>query len=226
MLLSSVERRCRLRGSPALLTGRLFDEQGHRMTATHTNKKGMRYSYYVSQAVLRKHSPGSIGRVPAPELEAVVVDAIRRHLQENGTNPIPETDRELIERHLPRMTLGTKAVMLHLRVAGQDGIFAAAETTIAFPWTVPTISPVKGIAYVPTHNTPMDAIAAGTARRGVGTSPASGASRWSASPVSLALMYADHRRSRLRARRYSWLSVVLQSGAGWSRPDFSPATEG
>jgi site-specific DNA recombinase len=93
-------------------------------------------------AVLRKNSPGSIGRVPAPELEAVVVDAIRCHLQENGTNPIRETDRELIERHLLRVTLGTKAVMLHLRVAGQDGIFAAAETTIAFPWTVPA-TPMK-----------------------------------------------------------------------------------
>jgi DNA invertase Pin-like site-specific DNA recombinase len=37
-------RRCRIRGVPALLAGRLFDEQGHRMTPTHTNKKGVRYS--------------------------------------------------------------------------------------------------------------------------------------------------------------------------------------
>src|SRR6266404_2630474 len=36
----AVERRCRVRGLSALLTGRLFDEQGHRMTPTHTNKKG------------------------------------------------------------------------------------------------------------------------------------------------------------------------------------------
>jgi hypothetical protein len=72
---------------PALLTGRLFDEQGQRMTPTHTNKKGVRYSYYVSQAVLRKQSEGTIGRVPAPELEALVVDAVRRHLQANSTAP-------------------------------------------------------------------------------------------------------------------------------------------
>ena len=44
----AVERRCRVRGVPALLTGRLFDEQGRRMTPTHTNKKGVRYSYYVA----------------------------------------------------------------------------------------------------------------------------------------------------------------------------------
>ncbi len=72
----AVERRCRIRGLPALLTGRLFDEQGHRMTPTHTNKKGVRYSYYVSQAVLRKQSARTIGRVPAPELEALVADAL------------------------------------------------------------------------------------------------------------------------------------------------------
>jgi site-specific DNA recombinase len=40
----AVERRCRIRGAQALLTGRLFDEQGRRMTPTHTNKKGVRYS--------------------------------------------------------------------------------------------------------------------------------------------------------------------------------------
>jgi len=160
----AVARRCRLRGAPALLAGRLFDEQGHRMTPTHTNKKGVRYSYYVSQAALRK-SPGPVGRVPAPELEAVVVEAMRRLLQGDASapNPIPETDRELITRHLLRVTLSAKEVTLHLRkdvassepVAGQGENFAAPETVIAIPWTVPAAAPVKGIAHVPTHNTPM-----------------------------------------------------------------------
>jgi site-specific DNA recombinase len=91
----AVERRCRLRGAPALLAGCLFDEQGHRMIPTHSNKKGVRYCYYISQAALRKQPPGSIGRVSAPELELMVIDAIRRHLQGAGTDgkPIPETDR-------------------------------------------------------------------------------------------------------------------------------------
>ena len=90
----AVERRCRIRGSSALLTGRLFDEYGHRMTPTHTNKKGVRYRYYVSQAVLRKHLSQALGRVAAPELEATVVGAIRRHLEESGTapKPVPDTD--------------------------------------------------------------------------------------------------------------------------------------
>jgi hypothetical protein len=105
--------------------------------------------------------------VPAPELEAVVADAIRRHLQGSRTDPIPETDRELIERHLLRVTLGTKELMLHLRrdAAGNDPaggdddpILSDAATppvTIAIPWTAPTAPPTKGISYVPAHNTPM-----------------------------------------------------------------------
>jgi hypothetical protein len=119
----AAERRCRIRGSPALLTGRLFDVQGHRMTPTHTNKNGVRYLYYVSQAALRRQSPpGSIARVPGPELEALIIDVLRRHLQGNGSDPIPETDRELIEAHLLRVTLSANEVKVHLRaaVAGSD----------------------------------------------------------------------------------------------------------
>ena len=158
----AVERRCRLRGRPALLTGRLFDEQGQRMTPTHTNKKGVRYRYYVSQAMLRQRSPGPIGRVPAPELEAAVTDAIRRHLQGDGTDPkpFPEADRELIERHLLRVTLCANEVVVHLRqnIAGEFGPHesaAAAETKVTIPWRVPAEPSAKGIAYVPGHNTPM-----------------------------------------------------------------------
>jgi site-specific DNA recombinase len=47
-------RRCRLRGSPAILSGRLFDDRGNRMSPSHTNKDGARYRYYVSQAVLQR----------------------------------------------------------------------------------------------------------------------------------------------------------------------------
>src|SRR5438045_7713208 len=68
----AVARRCRLRGSPALLAGRLFDISGNRLTPTHTNKGGARYRYYVSQ-VVRQAKPqpaGLVGRVAAAEIEA------------------------------------------------------------------------------------------------------------------------------------------------------------
>jgi site-specific DNA recombinase len=68
----AVARRSRLRSSPALLSGRLFDERGNRMSPTHTNKGGARYRYYASQAVLQRkpQATGSIGRVPAAEIAA------------------------------------------------------------------------------------------------------------------------------------------------------------
>ena len=48
------------------------------MSPSHTNKGGVRYRYYVSQAMLQNRPAGSIGRVPATEIEAlVVIDAAR-----------------------------------------------------------------------------------------------------------------------------------------------------
>ena len=74
-------------GSPAILTGRLFDDRGNRMSPSHTNKAGARYRYYVSQAVLqgKPQAAGSVGRVPAAEVEAFVSAALRKHLQASGT---------------------------------------------------------------------------------------------------------------------------------------------
>ena len=82
----AVARRCRLRGPSALLTGRIFDAYGNRMSPTHANKGGARYRYYVSRAVLQKKPqvPGSLGRVPAVELEALVLAALRHHLNASG----------------------------------------------------------------------------------------------------------------------------------------------
>ena len=52
------------------------------MSPTHANKGGAHYRYYVSQAVLQNKPPpsGSVGRVPAAEIEALVVAALRSHL--------------------------------------------------------------------------------------------------------------------------------------------------
>src|SRR2546422_10825573 len=78
----AVERRCRLRGSPAALSGRLFDDRGNRMSPSHTNKAGARYRYYVSQAVLQRKplAAGAIARVPAAEIEMLISAAVRSHL--------------------------------------------------------------------------------------------------------------------------------------------------
>jgi site-specific DNA recombinase len=166
----AVARRCRLRGSPALLTGRLFDERGNRMSPSHSNKGGARYRYYVSQAMLQGKPPpaGLVGRVPAAEIEAFVVAALRNHLNASDTGePLPDTDRDLLERRLERVTLTPNRLELRLRQsvpaaqahnpANNDSSAPpiANVTTITVPWTTPVPAAVKGIVHVPAHNTPI-----------------------------------------------------------------------
>ena len=64
--------------TPALLKGLLFGPDGAAFSPTHTRKGGKLYRYYVSQTVL-KHGAGScpIGRVPAGEIEAAIIDQLR-----------------------------------------------------------------------------------------------------------------------------------------------------
>jgi hypothetical protein len=77
------------------------------MSPTHSNKLGVRYRYYVSHAILqnRKAEAGSVARVPAPEIETLVCDSVRRHLGSMGEAELPTTlaERELIERHVARV---------------------------------------------------------------------------------------------------------------------------
>jgi len=69
--------------SPSLLAGLLFDERGERMTPSHAVKKGRRYRYYVSRSLVAARSTrGPAGRrVPAREIEGVVVDRLRAMLR-------------------------------------------------------------------------------------------------------------------------------------------------
>ena len=64
--------------TPALLKGLLYGPDGAAFSPTHTRKGSRLYRYYVSQTVL-KHGAGScsIGRVPAGEIEAAVIDQLR-----------------------------------------------------------------------------------------------------------------------------------------------------
>src|SRR5205807_2613168 len=148
----------------------LFDICGNRMSPTHTNKGGGRYRYYVSQAVLqgKPQTAGSVGRIPAAEVEAFVMAALRNHLNPNGTEEqLPDSDLELLERHLERVTLMPNHIELRLRQSLEPAQAdnpdhnkplaprMANVTTITVPWTSPVPAAVKGIIHVPAHNTPM-----------------------------------------------------------------------
>ena len=64
--------------TPALLKGLIFGPTGCAMSPTHTRKGGRLYRYYVSQAVLKQGRDACpVGRLPAAEIEAAVIDQVR-----------------------------------------------------------------------------------------------------------------------------------------------------
>jgi site-specific DNA recombinase len=77
--------------SDHLLTGLLFDDSGHRMIPTHATKAGVRYRYYVSTPFLhgeaKTASAGSVPRVPAADIEDIVVKFLKEHLAARQDKP-------------------------------------------------------------------------------------------------------------------------------------------
>jgi site-specific DNA recombinase len=62
----------------SLLKGLIFGPAGTAMSPSHTRKKGRLYRYYVSQTVLKQGAEDCpIGRVPAAEIEKIVIDQVR-----------------------------------------------------------------------------------------------------------------------------------------------------
>ena len=116
------------RFTPAILAGRIFDDRGNRMSPTHSNKLGVRYRYYVSHAILqkRKAEAGSIARVPAPEIEKLVVDGVRKHRASIGEaeHPTAIDDRDLIERYVDSVIVKPQALEVRMVLTNE----ASAQT--------------------------------------------------------------------------------------------------
>jgi site-specific DNA recombinase len=110
-------RRVRVSNSPAILKGQIFDDRGNRMTPSHSNKDGVRYRYYVSQAVLqrRKSEAGTVARAPATELEKIVVEALRARLAATGRTRDELSDREAVETYVERIIVRPDAVELEIK---------------------------------------------------------------------------------------------------------------
>src|SRR5246127_1526801 len=98
--------------SEALLTGRIFDDRGNRMTPSHARKGGMKYRYYLSSALLHgaANRAGSVSRVPAAEIEALVISTLREHL-----DPLPAIDnRALINDFVERVDIQQERLVIQL----------------------------------------------------------------------------------------------------------------
>ena len=102
--------------SDALLAGKLYDDGGNRMSPTWARKGSKRWRYYVSQAVLQgdKCKAGSILRVPAADVEALVTGAIAKPSSIHATS---QTDiRDLIDR----VVIGRATIRIQLSEVAEE----------------------------------------------------------------------------------------------------------
>ncbi len=98
--------------SPSILAGLVFDAEGNRYTPTHAAKKGRRYRYYTSPAVIQKQKkPSYLGRIPARELEQLVSSRIQTLLaspQELAASCLEWSALAGIFTNLPRRPVAEK----------------------------------------------------------------------------------------------------------------------
>ena len=119
--------------SEALLAGRIFDDRGNRMTPSHVRKGGVKYRYYLSSTLLQglAQRSGSIRRVPATDIEALVTRSVRDHLKPSG----PIDDQGLVADHVERVEIQQERLIIQLaqiKKSGRRG--AQGANTLNVPW--------------------------------------------------------------------------------------------
>ncbi|MGO9774170.1 MAG: recombinase family protein [Roseiarcus sp.] len=125
--------------SEALLTGKLFDDRGHRMTPSYAVKDGVRYRYYISSATKDGHQDvaGKIARVPAADVERVVIDAIARLAEPNtardGADAL-DRGREMVRQFVEKITIRPGAIEIALTL---DAAAIAGNSSIVATWSKP-----------------------------------------------------------------------------------------
>jgi hypothetical protein len=89
-------------------------------------------------------------RLVPHQLEPLVYTAIKQ--KEPSDSPIP--DRDLLQRHVERVTVRPKELEIMLR-SDEDGAGAGARTSLSIPFA-PNLARRKGIAHAPTERGAMD----------------------------------------------------------------------
>src|SRR5450631_4114792 len=92
-----------LKSEPSPLAGKLFDEQGQRLTPSHAVKSARRYRYYVSHKLIEgKADPAHRGwRLPAAEIEGIVAAGARQLLDDQTALLDAIQNAELVSNQIP-----------------------------------------------------------------------------------------------------------------------------
>jgi site-specific DNA recombinase len=119
--------------SEALLTGRIFDDRGNRMSPSHARKGGIKYRYYLSSALLQgvAERAGSVPRVPAVDIETLVIRLVREHLKLTASMD----DRSLINDHVARVEVRSEELVIQLvQPARSDRRSTEVTASLRVPW--------------------------------------------------------------------------------------------
>ena len=150
------------------MIGRIYDDRGNRMSPSHARKQGIRYRYYVSSPLLQgqPRNTGSVRRVPAVEVEALVGQAVRKHLTDSAS-----PDGDLIRAHVARVDVQAGHLVIELRASKQgrppgredgrppshaSGQLEADRIVLRVPWKKPPSKRRREII-VPQSEAPQDA---------------------------------------------------------------------
>jgi site-specific DNA recombinase len=124
--------------SESLLISRIFDDRGNPMTPSHARKKGKRYRYYLSSPLIQglPERAGSVRRVSAPEVETIVIEAVRRRLKDSTA----ATDHELVNTHVTRVEVHAEQLAIKLVRKGNQKANGKAENVVFYiPWKKNTL---------------------------------------------------------------------------------------
>ena len=102
--------------SDSLLTGLVFDDAGHRLVPSHSQKHSKRYRYYLSKPLVtqsRGDAPKGL-RIPADDLEKVVIEELGHWLRD--TNALIDT-LSIDAEHMQEFAQRTLGIANQLQVA-------------------------------------------------------------------------------------------------------------
>lgn len=146
-------RTLRLKSSPYLLTGLLFDSVGNRMSPSHTLKKGIRYQYYVSQGVLQSKEVGEVARVSSQDLETLITVFLHQNFSVK-----PGQVRDVLRREIQRITIRASSIDVELMAPEKTaGACELISQPVSIPWRPRVNRTEKGIAYAPAQLANNDA---------------------------------------------------------------------
>jgi site-specific DNA recombinase len=130
--------------SDHLLTGLLYDDAGHRMVPAHATKAGIRYRYYVSLPHLKGESKtvsvGSVSRVPAPDIEDIIVKSVNEHLvgQPTSSSAHPDDRGVVIAKQVVRIDAYKDRLIVRFKPAStEEESHSTDGQLLSIPWQKP-----------------------------------------------------------------------------------------